>query len=236
MAEKLKLILRPIPWSLLLKALAFGAGWLILPFWAFVVLAILLYFLPMFQVLKLLFPFVLTLILAYLVPPSLWAGLFLSALFFFILGVKDLVLIDRAAAFRFLLYILLFIAFFYSFSQFDSGLTIYSFSWFFVVSALFTLLLGNFFRYSGLGLEKKRFKNTALSILGLLLFEFSLAILFLPLNFFVSALLLFTVAVIFFELSADYFSGRLTARRILGYGTVFFLVYILIFASQNFTI
>ena len=98
MAEKLKLILRPIPWSLLLKAAAFGVGWLILPFWVFVVLAALLYFLPVFQVLKLLFPFVLTLILAYLVPPSLWAGLFLSALFFFILGVKDLVLIDRAAA------------------------------------------------------------------------------------------------------------------------------------------
>lgn len=236
MAEKLKSILGPIPWSLLLKAAVFGAGWFILPFWAFVILAALLYFFPLFQASKLLLPFLLALILAYLVPPSLWAALFLSALFFFILGVKDLVLTDRDTAFRFLLYILLFIAFFYSFSQFDYGLAPASFFWFFVLSMLFTLLLANFFHYSGLGADKRRFKNTVLAILGLLLFEFSVAVLFLPLNFLLATILIFALAVILFELAADYFSGRLTTPRILSYGTIFFLVYVLVLASQSFSI
>lgn len=236
MEEKLKSISGQIPWSLLLRAVAFGLGWLILPFWVFLILALGLYFIPFFQVWKLFFPFALTLVLAYLVPVGLWAALFLGALFFFILGVKDLVLIDRTAAFRFLLYIFLFIAFFYSFSRFDSGITTASFFWFFLLSLLFAFLLGNFFGYSGLGAEKKRFRGVTLSLLALILFEISLVILFLPLSFFSATLLAFSAAVILFELASDYFSGRLNGLRILSYGTIFFAVYTLILASQGFSI
>lgn len=236
MAEKLKSISGRIPWFLLLRAAVFGTSWLILPFWAFLIVAIALYFLPFFQVWKLFFPFVLTLILAFLVPSGLWAALFLSALFFFILGVKDLVLIDRTAAFRFLLYIFLFIAFFYSFSRFDYGLTAASFFWFFLLSLLFAFLLGNFFIYSGLGADKKRFRSVTLALLGLVLFELSLTILFLPLSFLTSTILVFFAAVILFELAADYFSGRLTSIRIMSYGTIFLVVYSLILASQSFSI
>jgi hypothetical protein len=236
MEEKLKSISGRIPWSLLLRAVAFGVGWLILPFWAFLILAVGIYFLPVFQVWKLFFPFILTLILAFLVPSGLWAALFLSALFFFILGVKDLVLIDRTAAFRFLLYIFLFIAFFYSFSRFDYGLTAASFFWFFALSLLFSFLLGNFFVYSRLGTEKKRFRSVALALLGMILFELSLAVLFLPLNFLTATILVFTAAVILFELASDYFSGRLTSIRIMSYGTIFFVIYALLLSSQSFSI
>jgi hypothetical protein len=178
----------------------------------------------------------LTLMLAFLVPTGLWAALFLSALFFFILGVKDLILIDRVASFRFLLYLFLFIAFFYSFSRFDYGLTLASFLWFFLLSLLFAFLLGNFFGYSRLGTEKKRFRSVSLALLTLLLFELTLVISFLPLNFLTATILTFVAAVILFELTADYFSGRLTSVRIMGYGTIFFVVYTLILASQGFSI
>ena len=50
--EKLKSILRPIHWSLVLRTFIFGGSWLILPLWVFLLVALYFYLFPFFHPVK----------------------------------------------------------------------------------------------------------------------------------------------------------------------------------------
>lgn len=232
MEEKLKSILRPIPWSLILKAFLFALGWLLLPFWLFIIFSLYLYLVPLFQAKVLALPFVFTLFLASLTQPHFWVAVFFGVIFFFILGIKDLVFVDRRTSYGILAFVLMFVAIFYSFSRFDYGWDAAPFLWMLGLSAVFSLLLNNFLK-NYIGQESdRRLKNTLLGLVFLLFFESGLVILLLPITFLVQSALLFLIAVALFELSSDYFLKRLDARRVLIYFSVFFGISALIISGS----
>src|ERR1700735_5015882 len=109
MEEKLKSISKQIHWSLLAKAAIFALGWFFLPFWLFLLLALYLYFFPFFQSRKLLgAPFLGLLALTFIGPASFFMAIVFGLLFYYLLLIKDLVLIDRKAAYELFAFVLLF--------------------------------------------------------------------------------------------------------------------------------
>lgn len=240
MAAKLRLILKRIPWSLVLKAGIFGVAWLLLPFWGFLLLALYFYFLPLFQPSRLFLPFGLSLLLAAIFSPSVWAAIFLAVLFFFILGIKDFILLERLTAYSLLVFVLCFLIFFYSFLNFDTGLTLHAFGWFLLVGVLFFMLGRGLLNYSSRAQEipqgDLRFKYTALALGALVLVEGSLVLLFLPLNFFYKTALLFIAGVILLECMRDYFGAKLGREHILTYFSIFFVGLIFILSLAEFAV
>lgn len=236
MEEKLKLTLNRIPWYLVLKAALFGAGWLVLPYWLFLVLAAYLYLIPLFQAATVGLPFLFTLFLAAVIPGSLWAALFLSLLFFFIAGIKDLVFVDRLTAFSLLVLVLLFLLFFYSYSVFDAGLALVSAGWFLGAVLVSFFLFRSFVIYGFKDRATKRFRNTALALLSFFVLEIALALLVIPMNFLYSTALLFLAAALLFEMSVDYWGNSLRPRRILGYFSLFFVLMVILISLADFTV
>ncbi len=238
MEEKLRSISRTIPWSLALKAAAFGLGWYVLPFWLFLLLGLGLYFVPLFQPMHLLLPLLLTFFFAAVLAYSSWAALMLGIIFFFILGIKDLVFIRRGAAYETLIFLLFFLAFLNYFARFgawggwtDMGLGI-------LVATVAALLLRGFVLYrapeAGEWARRKRFVLFGLA--GLLLWQWQAALLFLPLNFFYQTAILFLAAVVLAELFLAYAQGELTRRKILLHFSFLFVFVSFVLAANSWRI
>lgn len=234
MEAKLKSISGQIPWSLLLKAVIFAASWQALPFWIFVAVALLLYLVPFFQPQRLAFPFFLTLILGAIMQPSFWMAVFLGIIFFFIIGVKDLVFVDRSNAFSLLVFVLLFLLIFLNYSKFDSGISFMAFASTLLIGASFFLLGRNSRGY--MRLEEKGNSAVYGGVALLIFLEFALVALFLPLNFFGQTELLFLIVVILYEVLADYFSGKMTPRLSLIYFSLLFSSFVLILAFSDWAV
>src|SRR2546422_648850 len=108
METKLKLISKRIHWSLALKAGGVAAAWYFLPRWAFLFVVLYFYFVPIFHPWKLFLPFLTFLFLVFnefVVPAGqsqlsqIGFAAIIAVFFYVILGIKDLVLIDRRSAY-----------------------------------------------------------------------------------------------------------------------------------------
>src|SRR5580693_6484847 len=108
MVEKLRSITKPIPWSLLLKPLAVAAAWLLLPWWGFLVVAAYCYFFPFFRPAAVGRAFFVFLLLGILIPPGFFQAVGVAIVFLLILGIKDLVIVKRKAAYGMLVFLLSF--------------------------------------------------------------------------------------------------------------------------------
>ncbi|MEK7187515.1 MAG: hypothetical protein AAB691_01545 [Patescibacteria group bacterium] len=95
MAEKLKLVRELIPWSLVIKAIFFGAAWLALPYLLFVLAAAFLFFNPPFQAGRFSPLFLLMIWFGYALPAGPREAVFLAVLFATALGTKNLLFVDR---------------------------------------------------------------------------------------------------------------------------------------------
>lgn len=253
MVEKLKSILRPIPWSLLFRALSYSlvwffglslylssyvSGWV---FWLAVSgVAFYFYFFPPFGAARLLPPFILLIFFSFLLAPSFFGALILGIVFFLILGIKDLIFINRFSAYHILVMLLLFLMFvnfFYTFNRWDNALIIF----FSLALAFFYFLLtlwfldykkageagsgGGFSLFSFLK-NKKRLKEILfMSFSSFLLWQAILVFAFLPLNFVYQTASLFIFSFILFEFTHDYIFGSLKREKILTlFGVFFFLM------------
>lgn len=238
MEEKLRSISRTIPWSLALKAAAFGLGWYVLPFWLFLLLGLGLYLVPLFQPVHLLLPLLLAFFFAAVLAYSAWAALVLGIIFFFILGIKDLVFIRRGAAYETLVFLLFFLIFLNYFARFGAwgGLTDIALGALVVIIA--ALLLRGFVLYrspaAGEWARRKRF--VVFGLAGLLLWQWQTALLFLPLNFFYQTAVLFLAAVVVTELFLAYAQDELTRRKILVHFSFLFVFVSFVLAANSWRI
>ena len=131
--------------GLFLKAGILGFLWLFLPFWIFLAAAFYFYFFPFFQPLRLALPFFLTLVMAAIYrsadPGNVWFSVFIALLFFLILGIKNLIFVNRFMAHQLLVFFLLFLTFLSFFSGFETWRS-WTISFFALgVSAIFLLLV-----------------------------------------------------------------------------------------------
>lgn len=217
--------------GLLLKSFIFGLCWLFLPFWIFLAISVYFYFVPFFQPFKLLAPFLLILAAGLIIPHGLWFAVFMGFLFFLLIGIKNLILVNRFDNHQLMVFLILFLVFFGFFWRFENWqkLTI-SFTSLAIAFFYFFLFreLADYFENSD------KSKKTMVAGLGsFLIWQAVIAILFLPLNYFYQTALLFLLSVILTDLLLEYSAKKLDRRKILSDFSVFLILSSIIIASAN---
>jgi hypothetical protein len=245
MAEKLRSILKRISWSSVLKAAIFAVAWWALPFWLFLLIALYLYFVPMTGAGKVSVPFFVLLLITLLQKPGLVFAVIFGIVFYFLLLVKDLIIIDRRSAYEILMLVLSYLllrGFFLNvggafgwWSLLDSAVGAAA------VSVLVTSFIKNFSIVPAVpdsaGLREARSFRRMLGWLTFLLtWQLLIVGLFLPLNFLYQSAIVFLVLVIILDLIPQYVFGELTRVKVLATGTVLFALLVVVLASARWII
>jgi hypothetical protein len=225
--------------GLLFRAVVFGAAWLWLPFWLFLIIALYLYLAPLFRPAKFALPFLILLIFAAIEPPNVWLAVLFSSLFYLILGIKDLILIERRSAYEILVLTMFFFMAVKFFSRFDNWGSGAAFFYAALFGAVSFFLARDFLDYSCLpdpsdAYAGKR-RDIFSGLLALMVWQFSLAALFLPLNFWYQSAIIFLAASVFLELGIGYLGKKSVRRASLVGFSVFFVVLVIILGSANWT-
>ena len=253
MAEKLKSISAQIPWYLAVKAAAFGFAWYAMPRGWFLVVALGLYCIPLFHTLRLAVPMATLLIVSDLIPHGPYAGLVALALagaFFLLDGVKNLVFIDRHAAYRALALVLLFAALALFFSRAicsSDGLCsppgmvvleslIVAGVAFFVIRDILRSASHHAQESATAAAEHLANSHLVAGLSTILLWELWWVLLFLPLNFFSQTALAFLAAVMVLELCELRISHRLDRRAILLHTSILITFLVVLLAANEWTV
>ncbi len=113
MEIKLKSTLSQIPWWLVCRAGLAALTWWWFPFWVFFLVVNYFYWVPFFEVRAFLVPFLFLLGLGFVSPPGWWGALGIALIFFLILGVKELLFVQRTHIYEILSLLVLFFGVFY---------------------------------------------------------------------------------------------------------------------------
>ena len=241
MAEKLKSILRRISWSSVLKAIIFAVAWWALPFWLFLLIALYLYFIPMTGAHKVSAPFFVLLLITLIQDQSILAAIIFGVIFYFVLLVKDLIIIDRRSAYEVLMLVLSYLlvrSFFLNVGgSFGLRAFLYGLVAAWAVSALVTSFVKNF---SAAPEDSAREAHSFRRMLGwmtfLLTWQLLIVGLFLPLNFLYQATIVFLIAIIIIDLVPQYVFGELTRVKVLATGIVLFALLVIVLSSARWII
>jgi len=177
-------------------------------------------------------PMLMSFVLASILGQNFIAAALLGVLFFLILGLKELVFIDRRLASESMIFLILSAAGFLLYESADAwsawaAVKIFIFAW------MFWALAGGF-------LERKEISNPksplVLGVMSFLLFEISMVIAFLPLDFLYQAAIAIFTAFIFFEWLTAYSEERLEKNKILFYASFLFILATLIFSFAAWSV
>ena len=243
MVEKSKSILRQIHWSLVLRAAVFALAWFFFPFWLFLLIALYLYFVPLFQAKKLAVPFFVLLILTYIEAPSILFLLIFAALFYYLLLIKDLLLIDRRSAYELVVLALAFFLIRSFYEYFGAGLITGASLWYgFSVAALIGLLINGFIRGFSDGPGSESVKRdisprVAAWLAFLMVWQFLILGLFLPLDFVYQSVIIVLIAVPVIDFVPEYcFGGVASRRKVLTTGMAVFALLAIVLSSAQWSI
>lgn len=228
MERKLKLIIKKIHWSLAVKSLFLSLSSLILPFFLFCFLALLIYFIPLFRPLSLIFQFLIFIFIIHFFYGSFWGCFIIFLAIYLILGVKDLIIIERKIAYEFLGYLLfsvLTLKFFQNIKlegQFLNLLFSLSLPLFFIL-----FFKNNIFYNDNKNYKIKVFK-IGISILAFFIWQFILILNFLPLNFYLQTAILILITVSGFNFIFNYSFSKLDKKIIVVNLFIFIFLFSLI--------
>jgi hypothetical protein len=239
MAAKLKSISSQIHWPLLVKAIIFGFAWWLLPPWLFCVVAAGVYFLPSFESWNNFPAFIVLVGIALATPSAGLMALIYGALCYYLLLIKDFLVIDRKSARTILAMALSFFLFREFFSAWHAGVSPGSIFWAWIVGIAFGLLLNGIIA-ARRGKEVNdehwpvhRLRHAAVAISALLLFEILVACLFLPVDFIYQSIIAFLAAAFMLDLVPAYFFVDLVPRRIRTTTTAVFILLVVTLASAR---
>jgi hypothetical protein len=248
MVPKLRLVLKNPHLQLALKAIIFG-GFLTLvklgnfgitPILFFVLVAFLLYSRPIFNTSAFLISFlilIITIIFILKIFPEnnffFLSALFFSLMFYILLGVKNLIFINRALWYLFF-NLALFYSVFISFFYIDKS-TLFAAKVLILFLALF-LLFKEFFRFLLPEYQLPKKKALIVWLLALIVLEIVFAVSLLPLGFINSANLAILSVFILGDLTFNYLKGTLNRRLFLIDITLFVLLILLIFGTTKWEI
>jgi hypothetical protein len=215
-----------------LKALIFGAAWYLLPAWLFVFVALYFYFVPFFRTGKFLPSFIAVLAIYFLAPATLAYALVGAILFGWLLGIRDLLFIDRRLAYEVLVLGLVFflLRLFYMANEIISG---GSFLGAFLMAILLSWMLYALMRAPGIGSKEGQGGHPAImGWLSMLFFWEILTIcLFLPLDFIYQSVIAFLLAVPVIDFLPAWFWGQFSRSKGLAMASVVFGGLVLVLAS-----
>jgi hypothetical protein len=237
MATKLRSTLEKIHWPLLGKSLFVAFLWLFAPYWAFFLAALYFYFRPYFQPKKVAFSFFVLLALVFLAPPFHGAfayavAFLIGAVFYLLLGVKDLLVINRQLAYQTLRLALLLgmLLLFFWWGQSSS----LGFVW--QLLALFVGFFLLYYEYFSFVFEGRGSYAPAASLVALILFELAWALAWLPMGFLNASAVMLLVIFMLNDFVLHHFKRNLTRRIILVNFTVFAFSLLAIFLFSDWTI
>jgi hypothetical protein len=241
MAEKLRSILRRISWSSVLKAVLFGVTWWALPFWLFLLIALYLYFVPMTGAHKVSVPFFVLLLITLLQRPGIIFAVIFCIVFYFLLLVKDLIIIDRRSAYEMLMLVLSYLLMRGFFLNVGGSFGWWSLADSAVAAIAVSALVGSFVKnFSAVPKDSAREARSFRRMLGwmtfLLTWQLLIVGLFLPLDFLYQSAIVFLVAVIILDLVPQYVFGELTRIKVLVTGTVLFALLVIVLSSARWII
>ncbi len=237
MAAKLKSISKLIHWSLLVRAVVFVLSWLYLPFWLFLLLALYCYFVPAFHAGRLFAPFFALLVLCYVEPAGILMAIVFGAVFYYLLLIKGLLLIDRVTAHELLMLILSFFLFCEFYANLGQGPTAVALVWVFLAALLWAMLLNNLMvgRIEGSlrGEGNLLLRRASVFLSFILMTQCLFVVLFLPLNFIYQSTIVFLIAALLIELLPEHVAGILSGEKIRLTGTVVFALLVIVLAAAK---
>lgn len=215
----------------ILKAVIFGISWLILPWWISFLVAIYFYFFPIFHPDKLLAPFLAFLFLTVIQKPDILFAIVFSIVFYYILLIKDLLVINRKFAMETLV---LSISFFLIRDFFmNYGIE----KWNLILSFFFSVIIGLLVRnmisfFKEYNIERKDNLSRIIPwIMFFLSWELIIVGIFIPINFIYQSIIVFIGFTFFYELIMGYFWNELSRERIFIISSVFFSLMVLFLVS-----
>jgi hypothetical protein len=242
MVEKLRSILKRTNWSSALKAILFGVAWWALPFWLFLLLALYLYFVPMTGAGKVSVPFFVLLLVSLFQNQSILAALIFGIIFYFIILIKDLLIIDRRSAYEIIMLVLSYLlvrSFFVRSGGSLGGWTlVYGLIVAWAVSAMIASFVKNFSAApeTANSREGRSFHRMLGWMTFILMWQLLIVGLFLPLNFLYQSAIVFLAAIVMIDLVPQYVFGELSRAKVLATGSVIFALLVIIAASARWAL
>ena len=231
MVEKLRSILKRTSWSLVLKALIFAVAWWGLPFWLFLIIALYLYFVPITGTGKVSVPFLVLLLISLLEGPSIVDAIIFAAIFYFILLIKDLLIIDRRSAYEIMVLVLSYLLLRSFFLDVGGSFGLRAFFYGLIVAVAISGMVGSFIKnFSDAPYPFRRMLGW---MTFLLMWQLVIVGLFLPLDFLYQSAIIFLMAAILIDLVPQYVFGELSRAKVLASGSVIFSLLVIVSASAR---
>jgi hypothetical protein len=237
MEEKLKSISKRIHWSLVLKAAIFAVAWFVLPFWLFLLVALYLYFVPFAGSASVALPFLVLLLVSGFESSNVGFALIFGIIFYYILLIRDLFIIDRKSAYEIVVlalsYLLLRVFFMKAGADFGGASLFYSF----FVAGIFSMMLSNFIaNFSDAFKDVRPFRRMINWISFILMWQLLIVGLFLPLDFVYQSAIVFLLSMILIDLLPSYIIGQLSRVKTLVTGSVIFILLTIIVSSARWSL
>ena len=211
--------------------LAYIGNFSLVPILFFLTTAIFLYSKPIFNTFYFWASFLILLVMALNSPPSFLMAAFYAFLFYIILGLKNLVFINRANWHQALHLLLFYEMFLLFWGAGDETTFLLRLAGIFVTSML---LIREFFKVAAVDFPKRRV--IASWILALLFAETVWAISWLPIGFLNSAALALLAVFTLINLTLSHFKGTLNKKAVLSAITFFILFALAIFITSKWRI
>ncbi len=237
MAGKLRSISNQIHWSLAAKAAAFAVAWFFLPYWLFFIFGVLLYFVPTDQAGSAAGPFLAILVLTASVERSLFFLVSFGILFYIVLAVKQLLIVDRRFAYEAAVLFITFLLLQTFYIKVGSGLHAPSLFGAFLIAAIFGVLMGSFLSCFDQGApDRKGLRRSIACLSALILWQILIAGLFLPLDFTYQSVVVFLVAALMTDLLPEYFFRSLSRKKVLTALSAIFAFLALVLGSARWNL
>ena len=210
--------------TLCIRALLCGLVWALFPFWAFALLASYFYFIPLFRPTRYPASFLGALIFSALLPDAAWAAALVALAIFVILGIKDMVIVERRGFYEAFIFGIMFTAFFAIYARFEMWDPPVGLFWLLGAMCLFYAMSREFLRETFRAAPDAGARLTSSTFLvAFLIWQMGAALFFLPVNFLYQTALLFLCLVILFRIVLEEAEGMLDRRRILVYASIAFV-------------
>jgi hypothetical protein len=242
MAEKLGSISRQIHWPLLVRAVIFALAWWYLPAWLFCIAAAGIYFWPILGSLNNMPAFVVLAGVSLATAPSALMALMYGVLCYYLLLIKDYLVVDRKSARTMLAMALSFFLFSEFFSAWHAGFSSAGILWAWILAIAFGALLnGVIAPRRGKEVDDedpsaRHLRHAAVGISAFILFEALAVSLFLPVDFMCQTIIAFLVAALLLDLVPAYFFRELDPRRIRVTAIAVFVLFVVTLAAATWRI
>jgi hypothetical protein len=234
MAVRLKLVINKIHWFLIFKSALLAFAWIIFPHWLFLITIALIYFFPVFRPGTMLFPLFLFFLISFILPHNFLGFLLITILLFLILGIKDLIIVNRFYAYELLGFFIFLIFSFIFFQKFGQVFVLKSIIYSFLFVLAFYLFFKKIFNLSianlGIEIDQKRFK-IFLAVFSFFIWQIIFLLNFLPFNFYLQTGMLALFIMIGMDFILNCFLNKIKTANILflTFSFLFLFIFILLF-------